>query len=406
MKSLLVTVLIALRALRRNTLRSLLTMLGIVIGVSAVIAMVSIGTGARVQMEQQVAGLGQNVILVMSGNVRSGGVFSGFGGAGTLTVADADAIRSQVEGAAVVSPEVRGSAQLIVGNLNWNSQVLGANHDYLELRQWPLAEGEFFSAQDIRANSRVAVLGQSVANKLFSGENPVGQAIRVKGVPFTVVGLLSTKGTNTMGQDQDDIVLVPYTTAMNRLMGVTNLRSINISASAPELIADVVAQIGELLRQRHRVEDGREDDFMIRTQQEIAEFATSTARVMTGLLGAIAGVSLIVGGIGIMNIMLVSVTERTREIGIRLAIGARRRDILRQFLVESVLLTSLGGLLGIALGALASWAVATQFGWPVATPLAATLGAFAFSAAVGVFFGYYPARKAARLDPIEALRYE
>ena len=406
MKSLLVTVLIALRALRRNTLRSLLTMLGIVIGVSAVIAMVSIGTGARVQMEQQVAGLGQNVILVMSGNVRSGGVFSGFGGAGTLTVADADAIRSQVEGAAVVSPEVRGSAQLIVGNLNWNSQVLGANHDYLELRQWPLAEGEFFSAQDIRANSRVAVLGQSVANKLFSGENPVGQAIRVKGVPFTVVGLLSTKGTNTMGQDQDDIVLVPYTTAMNRLMGVTNLRSINISASAPELIADVVAQIGELLRQRHRIEDGREDDFMIRTQQEIAEFATSTARVMTGLLGAIAGVSLIVGGIGIMNIMLVSVTERTREIGIRLAIGARRRDILRQFLVESVLLTSLGGLLGIALGALASWAVATQFGWPVATPLAATLGAFAFSAAVGVFFGYYPARKAARLDPIEALRYE
>ena len=406
MKSLLVTVLIALRALRRNTLRSLLTMLGIVIGVSAVIAMVSIGTGARVQMEQQVAGLGQNVILVMSGNVRSGGVFSGFGGAGTLTVADADAIRSQVEGAAVVSPEVRGSAQLIVGNLNWNSQVLGANHDYLELRQWPLAEGEFFSAQDIRANSRVAVLGQSVANKLFSGENPVGQAIRVKGVPFTVVGLLSTKGTNTMGQDQDDIVLVPYTTAMNRLMGVTNLRSINISAYAPELIADVVAQIGGLLRQRHRIEDGREDDFMIRTQQEIAEFATSTARVMTGLLGAIAGVSLIVGGIGIMNIMLVSVTERTREIGIRLAIGARRRDILRQFLVESVLLTSLGGLLGIALGALASWAVATQFGWPVATPLAATLGAFAFSAAVGVFFGYYPARKAARLDPIEALRYE
>ncbi|MGD1030839.1 MAG: ABC transporter permease [Opitutaceae bacterium] len=406
MKRLLATQRLAFRALRRNAMRSLLTMLGIVIGVAAVIAMVSIGTGARTQVERQIASLGQNLILVMSGNAKPGGVFTGFGGAGTLTVADADAIRAEIDGVAVVSPEVRGSAQLVAGNLNWSTTVMGESHDYLNLRQWPASDGAFFTELDVRKTARVAVLGRTVATTLFPAASAVGQSVRIQGVPFSVVGVLAAKGTNTMGQDQDDVVFVPYTTAMRRLFGQTNLRSMNVSATAPTVIADVSEQISELLRQRHRIQAGHDDDFMVRTQQEIAQFATSTSRVMTALLGAIAGVSLLVGGIGIMNIMLVSVTERTREIGIRMAIGARRRDILRQFLIESVLLTSAGGLVGIASGIAASRALAAELDWATLTPAYAVASAFLFSAAVGVFFGYYPARKAARLDPIEALRYE
>jgi len=406
MKRFLTTLRLAFRALRRNAMRSLLTMLGIVIGVAAVIAMVSIGTGARTQVETQIASLGQNLILVMSGNVRPGGVFTGFGGAGTLTVADADAIRTEIEGIAVVSPEVRGSAQLVAGNLNWSTTVMGESHDYLDLRQWSVDDGACFTELDVRATARVAVLGQTVANTLFPSASVVGQSIRIQGVPFSVAGVLAAKGTNTMGQDQDDVVFVPYTTAMRRLFGQTNLRSMNVSASSPGVIADVSEQIGELLRQRHRIQSGHDDDFMVRTQQEIAQFATSTSRIMTALLGAIAGVSLLVGGIGIMNIMLVSVTERTREIGIRMAIGAKRRDILRQFLFESVLLTSAGGLAGIAAGIAASRTLAAELNWATLTPPYAVASAFLFSGVVGVFFGYYPARKAARLDPIEALRYE
>jgi putative ABC transport system permease protein len=406
MKKLLSLFRVATRALRRNVLRTLLTMLGIIIGVAAVIAMVSIGTGARVQVEKQIAGLGQNVIIVMAGGMMRGGVFTGMGGAPTLTLEDAAALRTEVEGVAYVSPEARGGAQLTAGNLNWNTSILGESEEYLEIRAWPLAEGDFFTAEDVRAGARVAVLGQTTAKKLFEDANPVGELLRIKDVPFTVVGLLSAKGSNMMGQDQDDTVIVPYTTAMRRLFGQTYLRSITLSANSLSEIESVSTQVTELLRQRHRIQAGREDDFMIRTQQEITEFATSTSKIMTGLLGAIAGVSLLVGGIGIMNIMLVSVTERTREIGIRLAVGARKRDIQRQFLLEAVLLSLVGGVIGIAGGIAASGLVAKQLNWPTLTPSYAIGGAFLFSAAIGIFFGYYPARKAAQLDPIEALRYE
>jgi len=406
MKKLISLFRVATRALRRNVLRTLLTMLGIIIGVAAVIAMVSIGTGARVQVEKSVASLGQNVIMVFAGSMMRGGVFMGMGAAPTLTLDDVAALRTDVEGVAFLSPEARGGAQLTAGNLNWNTQILGESEEYLEIRAWPLAEGDFFTADDVRSSARVAVLGQTTAKKLFEDANPVGESIRIKGVPFTVVGLLAAKGSNMMGQDQDDATIVPYTTAMRRLFGQTNLRSITISASAPTEIENVSTQITELLRQRHRIQPGRDDDFMIRTQQEITEFATSTSKIMTGLLGAIAGVSLLVGGIGIMNIMLVSVTERTREIGIRLAVGARKRDIQRQFLLEAVLLSLVGGGVGILGGMGASALVAKQLNWPTLTPSYAIGGAFLFSAAIGIFFGFYPARKAAQLDPIEALRYE
>lgn len=406
MKRIAATVRLALRALRRNVMRSLLTMLGVIIGVAAVIGMVSIGTGARVQVEQQIAALGQNVIMVMAGNMSRGGMFSGMGGAPTLTLEDAAALRNEVDGIVYMSPEVRGAAQIVAGSLNWNSSILGVSHEYLDLRAWSLAEGSFFTEDDISASSRKVVLGQTAAKKLFEDSSPIGATVRIKGIPFTVVGLLAAKGSNMMGQDQDDIALVPYSTAMRRLFGQSFLRSINLGAADGVPIADVTTQISELLRQRHRILPGRDDDFMVRTQEEITEFATSTAKTMTGLLGAIAGVSLLVGGIGIMNIMLVSVTERTREIGIRLAVGARRRDIMRQFLTEAVVLSLVGGLIGIGVGIGVSLALAAQFNWPTLTPAYAVFGAFLFSAAVGVFFGYYPARQAAGLDPIEALRYE
>ncbi|MFT3783323.1 MAG: ABC transporter permease [Nibricoccus sp.] len=406
MKQLLSLFRVSMRALRRNVMRTLLTMLGIIIGVGAVIAMVSIGVGARVQVEQQVASLGQNVIMVMAGNMSAGGVRTGMAGAPTLTLDDALAIRKEVEGVSYMSPDVRGNAQLVAGNLNWNSTILGVSDEFRELRSWPLADGEFISDQDIRSSARVAVLGQTTAKKLFEDANPVGANIRINGTPFTVVGLLSAKGTNMMGQDQDDTVLVPYTTAMRRLFGQNFLRAVNFSASSPDEIKQVSSDISDLLRQRHRIQPGRDDDFMVRTQQEITEFATSTSKVMTGLLGAIAGVSLLVGGIGIMNIMLVSVTERTREIGIRLAVGARKRDIQRQFLLEAVLLSLVGGLIGIGIGLLSSAIIAAKLHWPTLTPGYAVGGAFIFSAIIGIFFGFYPAKKAAQLDPIEALRYE
>ena len=406
MKTLLSLFRVAVRALRRNVLRTLLTMLGIIIGVATVIAMVSIGTGARVQVEKSVASLGQNVIMVFAGGMVRGGVFMGTGAAPTLTIEDVAALRSEVENVAFVSPDARGAAQITAGNLNWNTQIMGEGEEYLEIRAWPMAEGDFLTADDVRSGARIAVLGQTTAKKLFDDANPVGEPIRIKGVPFTVVGLLSAKGSNMMGQDQDDVVIVPYTTAMRRLFGQTNLRSITLSAGSPLEIENVSAQLTELLRQRHRIQPGRDDDFMILTQQEITKFATSTSKIMTGLLGAIAGVSLLVGGIGIMNIMLVSVTERTREIGIRLAVGARKRDIQRQFLLEAVLLSLVGGVIGIGGGIAASTVVADQVHWPTLTPGYAVGGAFIFSAAIGIFFGLYPARKAALLDPIEALRYE
>jgi putative ABC transport system permease protein len=402
----LATLRIAVRALRRNLMRTLLTMLGIIIGVAAVIAMVSIGNGAKAQVEAQIATLGRNVVLILSGNVRRGGFGMGFGSAGTLTKEDYDAIRREILGITGISPEVRAMAQIAAGNQNNNVQVLGVGTDYLDIRSWGLADGINFSEQDIRNAAKVALIGKTTATTLFGDGQAVGQIIRIKNAPFTVVGALAAKGMSMMGSDQDDVVLVPYTSAMRRLTGATTFRSLSAQAASPKLLSDVQNQITDLLRQRHRIAPGADDDFLVRTQEEISEMATATSKVMTVLLGAIAGVSLLVGGIGIMNIMLVSVTERTREIGVRLAVGARSRDILLQFLIEAVTLSLVGGLIGIAAGASSSRLLTAQVGWATLVSANSIVIAFLFSAAIGVFFGFYPARKAAQLDPIEALRYE
>jgi putative ABC transport system permease protein len=397
---------IAVRALRRNTLRTLLTMLGIIIGVGAVIAMVSIGNGAKSQMEARVASLGQNVIQVFSGMVSRGGFRGGFGSSGTLTKEDYEALRREVSGVNGASPEVRSFAQIAYGNQNINSQVLGVGADYVEIRSWPMAGGVNFTENDVRNANKVALIGKTTAETLFGETDPVGQIVRVKSAPFTIVGLLGAKGTSMSGSDQDDVLLVPYTSAMRRLSGDNTFRSIMVQAAERDSLADVQQQITELLRQRHRVLDGRDDDFIVRTQQEIADFATDSAKIMTLLLAAVASVSLIVGGIGIMNIMLVSVTERTREIGLRMAVGARGRDILWQFLIEAVTLSLVGGIIGILLGVGGAELVSRNLGWSTLVSPQSIMTAFFFSAAIGVFFGFYPARKAAQLDPIDALRYE
>jgi putative ABC transport system permease protein len=403
---LLATLRMALRALRRNKLRTLLTMLGIIIGVGAVIAMVAIGNGAKAQVEAQIASMGQNVILVLSGNVTRGGFSMGFGSASSLTREDYEAIRREVPGIVGVSPEVRTFAQIAAGNQNIYSQVLGVGEDYVDIRAWPLAEGINFTENDVRHAAKVALIGQTTARTLFGDEDPLGQIIRIKSAPFSIVGLLSAKGMSMMGSDQDDIVMVPYTSAMVRLSSMTTFRSFSVQAAEAGALPNVQEQLIELLRQRHRIGPGRDDDFIVRTQQEISQMATATSRIMTVLLGAIAGVSLLVGGIGIMNIMLVSVTERTREIGLRLAVGARSRDILLQFLIEAITLSIAGGLIGIALGVGGARALSANFGWTTLVSAQSIGLAFAFSAIIGVFFGFYPARKAARLDPIDALRYE
>jgi putative ABC transport system permease protein len=404
--NLLATFRMALRALRRNTLRTLLTMLGIIIGVGAVIAMASIGAGAKAQMEAAVASLGQNVIQVFSGSTSRGGFRMGFGSSGTLTREDFDALRREVAGVNGVSPEVRSFAQLAYGNQNNNSQVLGVGADYVDIRAWPIESGENFTETDVRIANKVALIGKTTANLLFADTDPVGQIVRVKSAPFTIVGLLSAKGTSMSGSDQDDVLLVPYTSAMRRLSGDNTFRSFMVQAASRDTVSSVQEQITDLLRQRHKILDGREDDFIVRTQQEINDFATNQAEIMTYLLGSVAGVSLIVGGIGIMNIMLVSVTERTREIGLRMAVGARGRDILLQFLIEAVTLSLMGGVIGILLGSGGARVVSTWLGWNTLVPPEWIVLAFAFSAAIGVFFGFYPARKAAQLDPIDALRYE
>lgn len=397
---------LALRALQRNKMRSTLTMLGIVIGVGAVVAMVGIGNGAKSQVEAQIATLGQNVILIFPGSVTTGGVQSGSGGVGTLKLEDAKAIEEEVPDVLAVSPGIRASSQLGYGNQNWATSVSGESPEYFEIRQWDITSGAGFTEQDVRAAGKVAVIGATVARQLFGEEDPIGQIMRVRNVPFQIIGVLRAKGTSVMGTDQDDIVIVPYTTVMKRLSGTTNLRMISVQCASEDRTTAVVQNITDLMRQRHRLGPDRENDFMVRSQQEIAEMATATSRVLRLLLGAIASVSLIVGGIGIMNIMLVSVTERTREIGIRIALGAHGADILSQFLIEAVTLSSLGGILGILIG-LGTSALLSRFaGWPTLTSVDAIAVAFLFSAAVGVFFGLYPAKKAAALDPIDALRYE
>jgi len=387
-------------------MRSVLTALGIIIGVAAVIAMVGIGNGAKAQVEAQIAGLGQNVILIFSGSVTSSGIRTGWGGAGTLKIEDAEAIRREVVGVAAVSEEVVSTTQVAAGNQNWFTRIYGESADYFDLRQWPLADGAPFTPQDVRSANKVCVVGRTTATQIYGNDDAVGQILRIKNVPFTITGVLTAKGLSTQGVDQDDVVVMPYTSAMKRVVGGTTLRNINVQVGDARQIDAAQQQIISLLRQRHNIRPGRDDDFTVRNQQEIAEAATATSRVMTLLLGAIAGVSLVVGGIGIMNIMLVSVTERTREIGVRMAVGAHGRDILMQFLIEAVSLSSVGGIIGIILGIGASKILSIYAQWPTLISISSIAIAFLFSAAVGIFFGFYPAREAARLDPIEALRYE
>ncbi len=397
------TIKVALRALRRNKMRSILTALGIIIGVGAVIAMVSIGNGAKAQVEAQVASLGENVITVFPGSFAAGGMRMGWGSASTLTIDDAEGIGREVANAVAVSGEVRDRAQVLANGLNWNTMIMGESPDYPAIRSWPMAEGAMFTDQDVRSVAKVAVLGKTVVDQLFPDGDPVGKTVRIRNIPFKVVGVLAAKGFNLFGQDQDDTVVIPYTSHLKRVSHHTNLNSILVQAASAKTIEKVQQDITDLLMQRRK---GRDQDFTVRNQVEFAEAATATAKTMTLLLGFIAGVSLLVGGIGIMNIMLVSVTERTREIGIRLAVGAHGRDVLLQFLIEAVILSSLGGLIGILIGVGASEVVSLKTGWPILVSPISVVGAVAFSAIVGVFFGFYPARKAAQLDPIEALRYE
>jgi len=397
---------IAFRALRRNKLRSVLTALGIIIGVAAVIAMVGIGNGAKAQVEAQIASLGQNIILVFSGSTTSSGIRTGWGGAGTLKIEDAEAIRREVSGVTAVSEEVVSTTQVAAGNQNWFTRIYGESADYLDIRQWPLADGAPFTPQDVRSANKVCVIGRTTATQIYGNDDPIGQVLRVKNVPFTITGVLTPKGLSAQAVDQDDIVIMPYTSAMKRVAGGTTLRNINVQVGDANQMNAAQKQIIDLLRQRHNIRPGRDDDFTVRSQQEIADAATATTNVMTGLLGAIAGVSLVVGGIGIMNIMLVSVTERTREIGTRMAVGAHGRDILTQFLIEAISLSSVGGVLGIIIGIAAAKTIAITRHWPALISPGSIVIAFLVSAAVGIFFGFYPARKAAALDPIEALRYE
>ena len=400
------TLKIAFRALRRNKMRSVLTALGIIIGVGAVIAMTGIGNGAKAQVEAQIASLGENVILVFAGGTSPNGLRGGWGSAGTLKIEDAEAIKREIPQVTIVSPEIRTNSQVVAGNQNWMTQILGESADYFDLRQWPLEDGASFTPQDVRSSNKVCVIGKTVAKYLYGSESPLGQIIRIKNVPFIILGVLSPKGLSVMGTDQDDVIVLPYTSAMKRIAGTTTLRAINIQVENAKDMAPAQQQIINLLRQQHGIRPGKDDDFTVRSQEEIAAMATATAKIMSLLLGAIASVSLVVGGIGIMNIMLVSVTERTREIGIRMAVGAHGRDILLQFLIEAVTLSSLGGVIGILLGLPSSRLISAIAEWPTSTSTSSIAIAFLFSAAVGIFFGFYPARKASQLDPIEALRYE
>ncbi|HZT38624.1 MAG TPA: ABC transporter permease [Bryobacteraceae bacterium] len=402
---------IAFRALRVNKLRSGLTMLGIIIGVAAVIAMVAVGSGATARIQEQIQSIGSNMIMVIPGSITSSGIRLGAGNAVTLTQDDAKAIAAECPAVAAVAPVSRGGAQVVYGNNNWATSIQGTTPDYLAIRDNQIAEGQSFTQQDVESDAKVAVLGKTVVDNLFGGSDPIGQVIRVKNVPFTVVGTLAPKGQSPMGQDQDDVILLPISTAKKKVLGVNqanaaSVGSILVQARDGSLMSQAEEQTRALLRQRHRLQPNQEDDFTVRNLEEVFSAQESSARVMSILLASIASVSLIVGGIGIMNIMLVSVTERTREIGLRQAVGAKTKDILTQFLVEAVTLSLVGGVIGIVLGGAASALISHFAQWNTLVSPTAILMAFAFSAVVGIFFGYYPARKAAFLDPIEALRYE
>jgi putative ABC transport system permease protein len=401
----------ALGALRAHKLRTALTMLGIIIGVAAVIAMVSVGAGAQKRIADQIRSLGSNAIVILPGASTSGGIRWGLGSQSNLTEEDALAIGLEVPVVEVAAPSVRGSAQTVFGNTNWSTVIQGVTPDYLVAREWEVSTGKMFGAEDVDAAAKVAVLGETVWRQLFGDTDPIGQTIRIRKVPFTVVGVLEPKGQSAFGQDQDDVILMPISTAKKKAIGRTQsnpraVGAISVRVREADLMEEAETQIRGLLRQRHRIQPDQDDDFQVRVMAEMFAAQEESARIMTMLLAAIASVSLLVGGIGIMNIMLVSVTERTREIGLRMAVGARSRDILAQFLVEAVTLAVAGGLAGILIGLAASQSIASLANWTTEIPPEAIALAFVFSGAVGIFFGFYPARKASRLDPIEALRYE
>lgn len=399
---------IAFRALARNKMRSALTMLGVIIGVGAVIAMVSIGQGAQASVQEQIANVGTNLLFVSAGSQNVGGVRSGTGAtnSNTLTVDDLEAIRRELPSVAMVSPSVNARSQLVATNQNWNTSVQGVSEQLPAIRKWQIQTGSFVTDADVRSASRVIVLGQTVVENLFPGQDPVGQTVRVGQLPFRVIGVMARRGQDPQGRDQDDIAFAPYSTIQKKLLAISHVQFAYVSAVSSDATYTAQVQITDLLRQRHRLAQNQDNDFTVRNLTDVAEAADETNRIMTLLLGSIAGVSLLVGGIGIMNIMLVSVTERTREIGIRMAIGARSTAVRQQFLIESIVLSLTGGLIGIALGVGISILIPKMLGWPTLVSVWAIIGSVLFSAAVGVFFGYYPARKAASLDPIEALRYE
>ena len=402
---------IAGRALRVNKLRSALTMLGIIIGVAAVIAMVGVGAGAQARVAEQIQSLGSNLIIVLSGSVTSSGIRLGTGSQLTISEDDAAAIGREIPLVQAAAPSVRGTAQVVYGNLNWATVIQGVTPEYFEARDWPVTDGRAINPEDVDGATKIALVGQTTALNLFGESEPLGQIIRIKKVPFTVVGVLSRKGQNSWGQDQDDVIMIPISTAKKKVLGASQANpravgSISIKVRPDEDMIEAEEQIRGLLRQRHRLQPFQDDDFWLRNLSEVLQTQEESSRVMTYLLAAIASVSLLVGGIGIMNIMLVSVTERTREIGLRMAVGARRRHILLQFLIEAITLSLIGGVIGITLGLGGSRAISYFAEWRTLVNPESIVIAFGFAAGIGIFFGFYPARKASRLDPIEALRYE
>lgn len=397
---------IAFISLSRNKMRSFLTMLGIIIGVGAVIAMMAVGNGAQKNIKDQIASLGTNVILIFPGSTNQQGVRTGLGSATSLTDQDIEAIRTQCPSVALVTPSLRTGAQIVYQEMNWRTGVMGVTPEYFEIRSWPVSSGQYFTDADVRGATKVCVVGQTIVDNLFKGDDPVGKVIRIKKMPFKVVGVLAVKGQSAQGSDQDDIIVAPATTVQKKLMGQFFFGSLLASAISEERMNDAIQQITEVLRVQHKLQPWDENDFTVRSQTEIANAAQSTSQVLTVLLASIASISLIVGGIGIMNIMLVSVTERTKEIGIRMSVGATGGNILSQFLIEAITLSLLGGLLGVTLGIITSNLISKIAGWTTLVSPESIALAFLFSAAVGIFFGFYPARKAAQLNPIEALRYE
>jgi len=398
---------VALNALKRNKMRSFLTMLGIIIGVASVITMLAIGQGSKKSIQDQIASMGSNMLFVMPANMRSGGVQQGNSTSQRLTVADVTAIRTGCDAVIAVSPEVRSSSQAVYGNSNWPTTIYGGNEDYLGIKSWEVVSGRNLTAEEARGSSKVCLIGRTVADELFGeGVDPTGETIRFKKIPFKIIGVLKEKGQNSFGQDQDDVLIAPYTTVQKRILAQTHIQSIQMSARSAEESELAETQVEEVLRSSHKLRDNEDNDFEIRSQEELASTMTSVTDILTILLGAIAGISLLVGGIGIMNIMYVSVTERTREIGLRMSIGGRGLDILLQFLIESIMLSVFGGLIGILMGFGASKIVAVLTSWPISVMWSSVILSFVVCTVIGVFFGWYPARRAAELDPIDALRYE